>query len=384
MSKISSNYNGREELEAQYRAQQERKEEIRDQNESEIENLKRNYNAQKADLEDRFERSVQGERLQHYENLRNQKSQIQRETMQLETAGRQHIQQKSEALGKTEHQIEVEGSSKINELKQKYVAAEAYEQQQMQSAQEQIRGDHRKNAETILKDSERNIAALHDEKKQQLEKHQETHASALNQMSEHYSGLRDGVQKSYETGLQSLQQRTRDELGQKQLGYSKLIEAYQKRADDPFYKINRYDSDMLDVGDKYVLRVKVPDYERGQFRVQVAGQEIQLMGIRSNQEKTEIEPGRWIATNSHQTISERYPLDAPVDSRAMTMREEGDWLEYHLPKFGKNHRYSDVTAPKGMDREQAALIKEIEFPASLPRPTISRKDSGGPVGSGSA
>lgn len=384
MSKISSDYSTRDELNEQYRTQQQRKEEIAQQNETEIDAMKKNYSAQKADLEDRFERSIQNERISHYEQLRNQKSQMQREAMQLETAGRQAIHNKTQDLGKTEIETQREGEAKINELKQRYAAAEAYERQQMLSAQEQIRGTHRKSAEQILSDSEHKIGKLQEEKARELEKAQATHGAALNEMSDHYSNLRQGAQQNYERGLHSLYERTQNELSQKQQANTKLIEAYQKRADDPFYHLNRYDSDLLDVGDEYVLRVKVPEYERGQFRVQVAGQEIQLMGVRTNQEKTEVEPGRWIATNSHQTVSERYPLDMPVDGRAMTVRPEGDWLEYHLPKFSKNHRYADVAQPKNpYANEDAVLAREIDFPKSLPRPTITKKDSSGPMGSGS-
>jgi HSP20 family molecular chaperone IbpA len=98
----------------------------------------------------------------------------------------------------------------------------------------------------------------------------------------------------------------------------------------------------MDIGDAYVLRVKVPEYERKQFKVHVAGQEIQLQGVRTSDEKVDLEPGRSVATRSYQNISERYALDAPVDGKSMVYKEEGDWVEYTIPKFGQNHRVSDA------------------------------------------
>ncbi|MBS1958902.1 MAG: hypothetical protein JST80_05470 [Bdellovibrionales bacterium] len=377
MSKISSDYSGRDELQEQYRAQQEAKEQIRDQNEQELDRLKQSYAAQKADNADRFERSIQAEKINHYDQLRKTKRELNREQARLETDGRKIISQKTADNTKAELAAAREGESRVNEVKQKYAASEEYERNQMLNAQNEIRTNHRRSAEAILKDSETKIGKLHDDKAKALEQAQTTHAIALQQMEDHYNGLRTGAQEQYESGLKNLYQRTQDEFGQKQLLHSKMIEAYQKRAQDPFYSINRYDSDLLDIGDEYVLRVKVPDYERNQFRVQVAGQEIQLMGIRHNEEKTEIEPGRWISSNSHQTVSERYPLDHPVDGRSMTMSEQGDWLEYHLPKFNKNHRYSDAVQPKTYDPDELALVKEIEFPKSLPRPAFSKKSDSG-------
>jgi hypothetical protein len=104
--------------------------------------------------------------------------------------------------------------------------------------------------------------------------------------------------------------------------------------------------------------------------------------VRTNQEKIEVEPGRWISTHSNQSVSERYPLDTPVDGRAMTMREEGEWIEYHIPKFNQTHRFADSRAPKRIHDQDLALVQEIEFPKSLPKPTIVKGNSG-PMGSGS-
>jgi hypothetical protein len=373
MSKIQSEYSGRDELAEQYRAQQERRNEIRDQNEQELDSLKQNYAEQKATLSDRFEKSIQEDRIKHYENLRNQKTQFNREQMRLESAGRQAIQQKTQGLTQAEIQTQREGESKVNEIKQKYAAAEAYERNKTLAAQEEIRTHHRKNADTILKDSSQRIEDLREEKTKTLSKAQTEHATALQQIQGHYDGLRQNTHEQYAASLKNLYQNANQDLSQKKQYLTQMIGNYQERAQDPFYRMSRYDSDLLDVGDSYVLRVKIPNYERGQFRVQVAGQEIQLMGVRTNQEKAEIEPGRWVTTHTNQTVSERYPLDSPVDGRAMTVRDDGDWLEYRLPKYSKEHRFADANSGRKYETQDLALVREIEFPKSLPRPTIAKK-----------
>lgn len=379
MSKISSDYTARDEIADQYRTQQERRAQVREENEAEIESLKKNYESQKANLQDRFEKSIQDDRIRHYENIRNTKTQLNREQMRLESEGRQAIQQKAATIGSTEVKTQQEGEARVNEVKQRYAAAENYERQRLLSAQDQIRRDHRKSADYILKDSEQKIQTLAEDKSQQLKQHQTTHATALQQMQGHYDGLRENTQNQYQSSLKNLYAQTQDDFTRRQMGLMQQIQTYEERARDPFYRMARYESDMLDVGDAYVLRVKVPSYERNQFRIQVSGQEVQVTGVRTNQEKAEIEPGRWVSTNSNQVVQERYPLDTPVDGRAMTLREEGEWLEYHLPKFNQHHRYADAHAPKRIHDQDLALVKEIEFPKSLPRPK-NTKTGNGPIG----
>mgnify|MGYP001599824912 CR=1 FL=1 len=120
MSKISSDYSGRDELQEQYRAQQEAKEQIRDQNEQELDRLKQNYAVQKADNADRFERSIQAEKINHYDQLRRTKSELNREQARLETDGRKIISQKTADNTKAELAAAREGESRVKEVKKKY------------------------------------------------------------------------------------------------------------------------------------------------------------------------------------------------------------------------------------------------------------------------
>ena len=65
-------------LTEQYRAKEAQKQEVQQANEKEIENLKKAYELQKAELVDRFETAVQSDQTKHYENLKNMKRQSQR------------------------------------------------------------------------------------------------------------------------------------------------------------------------------------------------------------------------------------------------------------------------------------------------------------------
>lgn len=377
MSSISSNpSSGRAELSEQYKTQQSEKQELEATHEAEMNNLKNSYAVEKAGSEDRFESSIQAEKGAHYDHLRNLKSQLGRETRQLEHERSEVIGQKTNEFKLDEVRTERDGKSRVSDLMRKYSEAEAFERKQMQSAESEIRTDHKKNAELILSDSQKRLNQLAEEKAAYLDGQKETHATALSQMQNHFQELRGGTEKQYASELGSLEARSKKDLNDRRIAGATTIENFDTKAKDDFYGLKRFESDLLDIGDAYILRVKVPEYERKQFKVQVAGQEIQLKGVRTNDQKAEIEPGRTVATRSYQNVTERYALAAPVDGRSMVFKEDGDWLEYTLPKFGEHHRISDQFRKPLAIAEDKALAKDLEFKNTLPRPASVKDDVG--------
>ena len=371
MSTISSN--PRKELADQYLAQKSEKEALKDQHETEVEQLKKSYSSEKAALEDRFEQSVQGEKIAHYDQLRNTKRQMQNEERRLESQRSQIVGTAREDLNKEALKTEQEGRSKVDSLKTKYAAAEEYERNRATAAQQEVNTHHRKSAENILSDSEQKIKTLREQKEAELVLQKETNHEAVGQIREHYDGLRGSTQNQYAASLKDLDQRATDDLDQRRLASMVFINNYANRKTDPFYNMKRFESQLEDKGDAYTLRVKVPAYERDQFKVQVNGQEIQLSGVRSNNERVEVEPGRWVSSNAYENLNERISLDFPVDAKSMTLRNQGDWVEYTIPKFGPGRRVNDQYKPSAlvnMDRDDKALVKELEFVKTLPKPTL--------------
>ncbi len=376
MSSISSSQGpSRAELSEQYNTQKAEKQELEAAHNAEMDHLKNSYAIQKADSADRFETSIQAEKGAHYEHLRNLKSQLNREQKSLEHQREEVIGGKTSQLKLDEIKTERDGRSRINEVMRKYAEAEAYERKRMLEAETEIRTDHRKNAELIIGDSQKRLSALSEEKAAYLDSQKLSHSTALNEMQTHFQGMRGHTEKQYNQELNTLQARAKTDLTERKLASATVLKNFETPLQDPFYGIKRFESDLLDIGEAYVLRVKVPDYERKQFKVQVAGQEIQLTGVRTNDQKAELEPGRTVATRSYQNVTERYALDTPVDGRSMVYKEDGEWLEYTLPKFGQHHRISDqYRKPLGY-AEDKSLAKDLEFKNTLPRPA-SVKDDG--------
>lgn len=376
MSSISSSPPNRSDLSEQYKAQQAEKKELESSHNAEMENLKHSYQAEKADTEDRFETSIQAEKGAHYDHLRNLKSQLTREQRGLEHERAEVIGQKTSELKMDEMKTERDGKSRISEAMRKYAEAETYERNRMLSAENEVRSDHKKNAELIISDSQKRLNSLAQEKTEYLDQQKTSHANALGEIHDHFEGIRSSTEKQYSGELKSLEARSQADLNDRKLANATTIENFKTEAEDPFYTIKRFESDLLDVGDSYLLRVKVPEYERKQFKVRVSGQEVQLNGVRTNDQKTELEPGRIISTRSYQNVVERYALASPVDGRSMVFKENGEWLEYTLPKFGEHHRVSDQNRRLTGITDDQTLAKDLDFKNTLPRPASAKDDVG--------
>ena len=338
--------------------------------------LKKSYGAEKATLADRFEQSVQADKLSHYDHLRDLKNQMAREEQHLEDSRRQIVGHKTEELNHSAVKTEQEGKERLRNLQKQLAAAEEYERKRGLAAEEEVRTGHKQSAEAIIAQSNKQIQTLQEDKAHAVDQAKETHATALNEIQAHYNGLRSSVSSQYQAELKTTQAQAAADLNERKLTNAVWIQQYSDRQNDPFYRMNRFDSELRESEDAYHLKVKVPEYERGQFHVQVSGQEVQLVGVRSNTEKAEVEPGRWISTATHQNVSERFALDHPVDGKMITMAAEGDYLEYTLPKFGKNHTYRQASDAKKGQRETEAVARALDFPNSLPKPTLSFDKSG--------
>jgi HSP20 family molecular chaperone IbpA len=374
MSSISSDNSNRADqaradLAEQYRAQQTEKDKIQDQNEKEIARLKENYELEKTSLGDRFEASVQSEKLNHYANLRNLKRDIQKEEQRLENARHEIVEGKTNELTHEQMTVQRDGNAHLNELKTKFAQTQEYERAREIAANEEVSTKHHKNAEAIIKDSNTKIAALQTQKEQEVETSKATHAQAIDEIKGHYNNLRSQTEQTYYDELKNTQTRTAADLSQRKLSNSQWLSKYSERQEDPFYQLTRFDSALSDAGDAFVLRVKVPDYERDKFHVQISGQELQITGTRSNNEKAEVEPGRWVNTASYQNVSEKFNLPVPVDGHSLTRREDGDFLEFTIQKYGPEHRMSERALVKANIRDDKELSAALDFPSSLPRPT---------------
>ena len=371
MSTIQTQYGNNQDLADLLRSQKQQKEELVASHEREMDHLKRSYAAEKADLQDRFESGAQADRLAHYENLRNLKSQITREEKNLEKLGKEALQNKSDALKNEEISIEKDGNARVDESRRKFAAIEEYERQRMNAASNEIKSDHSKSTRLMMQESEKALDSLRENQEKFLSDQKQMHGDSLHEIEDHYSSLRDQQTLRLQGELSALEEVTHRELNKKILDSSTRLNRYASQKTDPFYQLHRFDSDLQETPDTYVLKVKVPDHERKNLRIQATGQDIQLIGIRTSDQELN-QDGRILSSRSHQTISEKFNLPTPFDARAIQREETGDFVQFTLPKFGPNHRMGvNQEKPKNPALDEKALTQDLKFAESLPEPKIS-------------
>jgi HSP20 family molecular chaperone IbpA len=375
VSRIESGSSASQELAEQYRLQREQKESLQASHEAEVDHLKRSYQTEKEAMRDRYESSSQAERLAHYEHLRKQKSQIHREEANLETRGKESIHQRRQELEAEAFRTDQEGRNRIDETRKRYAALEQYERQKERSAQNELHQNHIKNTEWIVQNTEKAAHDLREQKEAYLQVQRENHRASLENIRDHYQQIRDEKNQKYLDELREVEHRTTASLNDRKLAAADKLRVQDQRSQDPFYRLKRFESAMEDRGQDLVLRIKVPEYERKGLRVQVSGNDLELIGTRVSDERAMVAPGRVIATRSHQIMSERFNLPAPVDPKSVSMREDGDWIEYHLTKFGPHHPVGTPQAYE-QDQDQSQIARELRFVENLPRPAVLTGASG--------
>lgn len=378
MSTISST-SSNSDLAEQYAAQQAETESLKNSHEVEMDRLKKSYNAEKEDVKDRFETSIQHEKLQTYDNLRNTKKQYLSEEKQLKTAGDERIHQKRGEYQQEEERINKEGTVKVDAALKKSAALEEYQRNQAAIADTTTKGVHARNAQAIIQDSENKIEALRQNKIDVLDKRKAEHGVAVNQIKEHYDQRQNRLLAQHDAETLHIQQGVDKQINQSRLANSQRLDAHLQKQDDPFYHMNRTNSHFSDEGDYYQLSVKLPEYERKGFRVQITGHELQMSGVRSNDETAEAEPGHQVSTKSYQNFSERYQFDTPVDAKAMQTSQDGEWTVYTIPKYGQNHRMGEENAAAKIKRSDLEMAREVDFHDTLPLPTIVKDHGSEPI-----
>jgi hypothetical protein len=363
-----------QEIAESLRSAKKQKEELQESHEREMENLKQSNAAETAEAVDRFESSAQNARLAHYENLRRLKNQINREERDLESRGREAIAGKSLRLQKEETLAETEGRRRVDRAMKKYAALEEYQRQSTKQALDDANSIREHSTRQILDEAETGVEALRQEKMNYLDERKQSHSEAISGIEAHYSDLRASHEDRHREELTALEEKGFRELNQKRLDQARVFKVEEERRNDPFYKLQRFESSMVDEGPCYRLRVNAPLHERGNLRIQANGRDVQLIGTRVNEQEA-FEQGRNISTRTHQTLSEKITLDAPIDARAITRTETGTGVEFRIPKSGSSLRDSAEAAPES-DRNNARIAKQIRFSESLPAPSFITPKAG--------
>ena len=376
MSSISGTGN-KSEVADQYATQQAEKEKLRTEHEAEIERLKKSYSTEKQDLQDRFESTYQSEKQLTYDNLRNAKKQFTSAEKNLKSMGDEHLEQKKNEYHQEESRITKEGTQRVDEALRKQSAIEEYQRNQATAAESIARHNNSHNAQLIIQDSDQKIENLRQNKMDVLEKRKAEHGIAVEQIKEHYNQRQNNLLAQHEKETQHIKDGVDGQINKTVVENAKRLEVNAHKQEDPFYRMSHIDSDFSDLGEVYQLKVRLPEYERKGFRVQISGQELQFSGMRSSNQKAEIFPGHEATTDSYQSFSERYKFDTPVDANAMHVSQEGDWMLYTIPKYGANHRMREQNIQAKMNKQDLEMSRDMDFKDTLPLPKMLKDQGSG-------
>jgi HSP20 family molecular chaperone IbpA len=374
MSSIFSTGSSKNDLSEQYASQQAEREKIRDQHEKEMDRLEQNYANEVEHTRDRYEASLQEEYDRSYENLRNAKRKLSSQERDLEKSGKDRLRSLSESFKNEESHITKEGEHRLHESQKKQALIEEYQRHQALKNQSLSRNDYLKNASMLIEDNERKIENLQNKKSEELEKRKTEHAEALSQIHEHFDQRRNQIIEQNEDRLINTQLKLAEQKNKILQKTAFNVSDTETKIDDPFYRLSRLDSEFTDEGDYYQLRIRVPEHEMKNLKVQVSGQNVQITGSRDHDATAVIDSGHEMSTRSYQTYSERYSMDVPVDPKGMLKTVEDGWIQYSIPKYGPNH---PVQSDQPLNRMALSALSEKteNFKETLPTPTV-RNDRG--------
>jgi HSP20 family molecular chaperone IbpA len=351
----------------EYATLQAEKDELKAQHEQEMNRLKKSFESEEQNTNDRYERTTQAAKLKNYENLNAIKRAANRSEQELQNNASDHFNQsKEEVYHKT---ISQDTAHRMALSKAQLDHANELQRLSQLSAEQQnaLKENTVGQTNTITQDAQAKINALQEQKNLELSRQQQNSQLAKTQIQTKYEADRAQLQARLDKEHAAVQNRVSDHLDNLRKTNAARLGAYTERLSDPFYHMVRFDADVSENESSVRIKVKVPAYERENVRLQVATSSAKIIGIRSNQEEFESGPGRKVSTSAQQSFSETVALPAAVDARSLRLEEEGEYLVYVLDKLGgsKNKPVFQSTQ-HAADRTHA---KEPDFPASLPKAT---------------
>lgn len=111
-----------------------------------------------------------------------------------------------------------------------------------------------------------------------------------------------------------------------------MVQNYQTRETDQFYKVQDRGSRVSESNDGYVIEAYAPEHEKDNLRMSVANNRATISGKRKFQDSVD-EGFKKISTNNFQTFHEEFKFERPVASEGMTRERQGDYVRFFIPKL---------------------------------------------------
>lgn len=113
---------------------------------------------------------------------------------------------------------------------------------------------------------------------------------------------------------------------------SPVIQNYQTRDSDEFYKVQDRGSRMSEGPGYYIIEAYAPDHEKDNLRVSIQRNKAVISGQRKFQDEAD-QDGKVLRTSNYQSFREEFKFDRPVTGQGMTRERVGDYIRFSIPKL---------------------------------------------------
>jgi len=327
-----------------------------------VEELREEYGRQYEQQNTRQETSLEAQRQKGNEAAQNLQRMQRTELNRIKRDGERELENVTSYYKNKIHTTERDGQQNLEKLRKDSTRSFEYEKNTADGEFSLNKDEYARRLATLREEQEEAVAYQTESGRQLFEKRKEN-AIKANQMSEEkFSEKAQRIRNQHETTLSNLYSRAKDSLELARLDSSEKLSAYTSRQTDPFYKLVNINATLSEHDDEFVLEATIPSHEQDNISINIRNNQIVVSGRRRNEEKSQLAPGRELATQSFQSFSETIPLPWPVDAKMLSRGFEGDTLVVRVPK-----KLTYTAEPyKAKQKPSRARLERPKFPENIP------------------
>jgi len=306
----------------------------------------------------RAEASLEDQRLKGYERIRDLQRAQNAEIARVRQEGEKKVDQIKNYYASESYNAERKGHDTLNQVQQQNTAELEYETKAGETTLNEVRANNTHKIARYQEAKDSTVEQAQADARRNLDQIRENLQASNQTAEQHYLEAHENLNKEQNQTLNRLNSKAQESLDQIRENNSRKVAAYAERQKDPFYRLVKFNAELFDNGDEFVLRAQVPEYEQRSVALTLKGNStLVLSGHRKSEEKMESAPGRRISTSAYQAFQESFDLGSPVDPRGIRKNFDGDIMTAWIPK---------VTAKK------AAPVYQAEVNADLKAPKVTK------------
>ena len=211
----------------------------------------------------------------------------------------------------------------------------SFNQQQKDDIAQALK-EKRKLQQQIIGDMEnknyKQIKTRQELQKTNLDKVNEIHNETIREREEQLLNKINEMERSHQETLLRLKTKNELEINDLKTSYGKRKEFIDLRSKDPFYKMDKLQPKIKDMGSEYTVSLEIPEHEARFVNLTGIGKKLRLTTTRNFQGIAETEEGGLNRSARSEMVSQEYPLDNHILPRKITQVYEDGMLIFKVPK----------------------------------------------------